>query len=109
MDTTSLREPWESLLQAASNAPTILPGPNQPRSPPFDFDGQVRFEEPETGEYVDADPQAIRAAYLEELRQFIADYRRECQNVRADFVSVDNAMTFDKALLEFLMQRQTRF
>ena len=75
----------------------------------FEFDGQVRFEEPETGEHVDADPQAIRAAYLEEMRRFIEEYKTECQNVRADFITVDNAMTFDKALLEFLAQRQTRF
>jgi uncharacterized protein (DUF58 family) len=75
----------------------------------FEFDGQVRFEEPETGEHIDADPQAIRSAYLEEVRRFIGEYKKECQAVRADFVTVDNAMTFDKALLEFLAQRRTRF
>jgi len=75
----------------------------------FEFDGQVRFECPETRDHVDADPQAIRAAYLEEFRAFIAEYKQECQNVRADFVTVDNSMTFDKALVEFLAQRQGRF
>lgn len=75
----------------------------------FDFDGQVRFEDPENGEQLDADPQAIRAAYLDELKKFIAEYKRQCLNAKADFVTVDNAMTFDKALLEFLTQRQTRF
>ena len=75
----------------------------------FEFDGQVRFEDPETQEKLDADPRAIRAAYLEELRAFIDHYRQQCQNVRADFVTVDNAMTFDKALVEFLVQRQARF
>jgi uncharacterized protein (DUF58 family) len=75
----------------------------------FEFDGQVHFEEPETGAHISTDPQAIRAAYLEEIQAFIETYRKECQNVRADFVTVDNAMTFDKALLEFLIQRQTRF
>ena len=75
----------------------------------FEFEGQVRFEDPETGEHLDANPQAIRAAYLEELRAFIGQYKREAQNARADFITVDNAMTFDKALMEFLMQRETRF
>jgi uncharacterized protein (DUF58 family) len=75
----------------------------------FEFDGQVRFEEPETLEHVEVDPQSIRAAYLEELKAFIDQYKRECQNVRADFVTVDNAMTFDRALIEFLAQRQQRF
>jgi uncharacterized protein (DUF58 family) len=75
----------------------------------FEFDGQARFEEPETGEHVNADPQAIRRAYLQELRNFIDEYKRQCQGIRADFVTVDNAMTFDKALVEFLAQRQSRF
>ncbi len=75
----------------------------------FDFDGQVSFEEPETGEEIQADPQGIRAAYLAELKRFIDEYRRQCQAVRADFVTVDNSMTFDKALLEFLIERKSRF
>ncbi|MBL7132739.1 MAG: DUF58 domain-containing protein [Phycisphaerae bacterium] len=74
----------------------------------FEFDGQTRFREPETSEQIDTDPRAIRAGYLEEIQAFIDDYKRECQNVRADFVTVDNAMTFDKALIEFLMERQSR-
>ncbi len=72
----------------------------------FEFDGQVRFEEPETGETIEVDPQAIRASYLKEIQAFIDEYKRQCQSVRADFITVDNAMTFDKALLEFLAQRQ---
>ena len=75
----------------------------------FEFDGSVQFEDPETGETVRTDPLAIRAAYQEELRQFLAEYRTACQAIRADFVTVDNSMTFDKALIEFLAQRQQRF
>ncbi len=74
----------------------------------FEFDGQVRFEDPESGEHLDVDPQSIRASYLEELRAFIDRYKQECLNVRADFITVDNAMTFDKALIEFLTERQSR-
>ena len=72
----------------------------------FDFDGQVRFREPETHEKIDVDPQSIRSRYLEAIQAFIDEYKKECQAVRADFVTVHNAMTFDKALLEFLIQRQ---
>ena len=74
----------------------------------FDFDGQIRFEEPESGDHVNADPQAIRAAYQAELQAFIDEYRNQCLSIRADFVTVDNSMTFDKALVEFLAQRQKR-
>ena len=73
------------------------------------FDGPTRFVDPESGEQVQSDPRAIRAGYIEAIEQFIATYRRECQGVRADFVAVDNAMTFDKALLQFLVQRKRRF
>jgi len=74
----------------------------------FDFDGQMRFEDPETRDHVEADPQAIRAAYLEEIQAFIDRYKRECQAVRADFVTVSNDMSFDKALIEFLAERESR-
>jgi uncharacterized protein (DUF58 family) len=75
----------------------------------FEFDGPARFEDPETQETVTADAQAIRAAYLEEIRMFLQTYRDECRQVKADFVTVDNSMTFDKALREFMIQRQGRF
>ncbi|MCD4824624.1 MAG: DUF58 domain-containing protein [Phycisphaerae bacterium] len=75
----------------------------------FEFDGQACFEEPESRQKLHADPQALRAGYLEEIRAFIEEYRQQCQAVRADFAVVDNATTFDKALLEFLIQRQRRF
>jgi len=74
----------------------------------FEFDGNVRFEEPETGDTLHTNPRSIQAAYLEELRAFIDAYRQEALNVRADFVTVHNGMTFDKALIEFLVQRQGR-
>ena len=74
----------------------------------FDFDGQLELEEPETGETLSVNPQSVRAGYLEEIRRFIDEYRKQAQAVRADFVSVHNGMTFDKALLEFLIERQSR-
>ena len=62
-----------------------------------------------SGQTVDTNARAIQASYLEEIRGFIEVYRRQCQGVRADFVTVHNAMTFDKALVQFLLQRQSRF
>lgn len=86
------------VFQVLDHAERVLP-----------FEGQVTFEDPETGDRLEADPQAIRAAYVRELEAFVDDYRRQCQTVRADFTVVDNAMTFDKALIEFLVQRKARF
>jgi uncharacterized protein (DUF58 family) len=75
----------------------------------FDFEGPLRFEDPEAGGHVEADAQAVRAGYLAEIGAFIDEYRRQFRGARADFVTVDNAMTFDKALVQFLIQRQSRF
>ncbi|HUS93298.1 MAG TPA: DUF58 domain-containing protein [Phycisphaerae bacterium] len=75
----------------------------------FEFDGEVRFEDPETHDSVATNPRAIRSAYLREIGRFLDEYRRQCQAVRADFTTVHNAMTFDKALIEFLVQRRSRF
>ena len=35
--------------------------------------------------------------------------RREAAGVRADFVQVHTGMTFDRALIQFLIDRQRRF
>jgi uncharacterized protein (DUF58 family) len=75
----------------------------------FPFSGMRRFEDTETGDRLVADPEAIRAEYLEALHGFIDRYRAEAAGVRADFVQVDTAMTFDRALIEFLLSRQRRF
>jgi len=75
----------------------------------FPFDAPVRFVEPETGQAVDADPRAFRRGYLAALQEFIATYRRECHALQCDFMQVDTSMTFDKALLGFLLERQARF
>ncbi|MBN1553325.1 MAG: DUF58 domain-containing protein [Phycisphaerae bacterium] len=75
----------------------------------LDFQGQVRFEDPETRQELQVDPEAMRAVYRQQVREFIETYRQQCQSIRADFVTIDNAMTFDKALLEFLLQRQSRY
>jgi uncharacterized protein (DUF58 family) len=75
----------------------------------FPYDAPVRFREPESGAVVDADPRAFRRGYLSALADFIAGYRRECHALQADFLQVDTSMTFDKALLGFLVERQARF
>jgi uncharacterized protein (DUF58 family) len=75
----------------------------------FPFDTPVRFVEPETGQAVDADPRAFRRGYLAALQEFVATYRRECHALQCDFMPVDTSMTFDKALLGFLLERQARF
>jgi uncharacterized protein (DUF58 family) len=74
----------------------------------FPFDGQVRFADPESSLRVDTNPQSIKSAYLTQIRNFIEAYRQDVLGVQADFVSVDTSMTFDKALISYLINRQGR-
>lgn len=75
----------------------------------FPFVGMRRFEDVESEVSVVADAEAIRAQYLAALHDFVETYRREAAGVRADFVQVDTSMTFDRALIQFLVDRQRRF
>jgi len=75
----------------------------------FPFVGLRRFQDVESPASVVADPEAIRTDYLAALRAFIDRYRAEAAGLRADFVQVDTSMTFDKALVQFLIDRQRRF
>jgi len=75
----------------------------------FPFTGLRRFEDVESRASAVTDPEAIRADYLAARQEFIRRYRDEAAGVQADFVQVDTGMTFDKALVQFLIDRQRRF
>jgi uncharacterized protein (DUF58 family) len=75
----------------------------------FPFTGPKRIADVESDLHIDADASAVRAAYLDELRHFIETYRLEVIGVRADFVPVHTGMTFDKALMPFLLGRQRHY
>ncbi len=74
----------------------------------FPFEELHNFEDPETHQRLIADGQGIRAAYLDALEQFTRRYRTELAAIRADFVRVDTSMTFDRALIQFLIDRQRK-
>ncbi|MBN1488354.1 MAG: DUF58 domain-containing protein, partial [Phycisphaerae bacterium] len=75
----------------------------------FPFTGLRRFEDTESSAFVTTDAEAVRAEYIEALRAFVEHYRDEAAEVRADFVQVDTGMTFDTALVQYLVDRQRRF
>ena len=51
----------------------------------------------------------MRADYLTSLKEFQEFYRSECAKANVDYVAMDTSVNFDKALLEYLIQRQRRF
>jgi uncharacterized protein (DUF58 family) len=75
----------------------------------FPFEGVVEFEDPEGGDKLTLDARGMREDYRASVEEFRRYYREECAKANIDFVAMDTSVSFDKALLEYLIQRQRRF
>jgi uncharacterized protein (DUF58 family) len=75
----------------------------------FPFDGTIEFEEPETEEKLLVNASGFRSDYLSAVKEFCDLYRKECFQSGIDYVPIDTSMQFDKALTEYLVNRQSRF
>ena len=75
----------------------------------FPFTGRVEFEDVESEELLQIDARGARADYLASLAEYRDNLRRECGAADVDYVPMDTSVGFDKALLEYLVQRQRRF
>jgi uncharacterized protein (DUF58 family) len=75
----------------------------------FPFEGMVEFEDCESHDRLTLDAKGIRADYLASLSDFQKHLREEATKANIDYVSMDTSVGFDKALLEYLVQRQRRF
>ena len=75
----------------------------------FPFDSLSDFEDPESGERLIVDAVGIRGDYLDAMRGLRERYKRECLRMGADYVPLDTSLPFDRALVEYLSQRQARF
>lgn len=76
----------------------------------FPFAGLNDFVDPETGdELKDIDSPGIATEYVKRVETFREFYKKECATANVDYVPMDTSVGFDKALLEYLVQRQRRF
>ncbi len=75
----------------------------------FPYEGPVQFEDSESGDTISVDATGFREDYLKQLNEFRERFREGCSNLRIDYVPLDTSMPFDKALTEYLIQRQSRF
>jgi uncharacterized protein (DUF58 family) len=75
----------------------------------FPFEGLIEFEDAEAPDKLTIDARGMRGDYLETLRKFRETYREECSRASMDYVAMDTSISFDKALMEYLIQRQRRF
>src|SRR5437667_1398154 len=75
----------------------------------FPFAGVIEFEDVEEHERLTIDARGMRDDYLRTLGEFQELYRSECAKANIDYVPIDTSVSFDKALMEYLVQRQKRF
>jgi uncharacterized protein (DUF58 family) len=75
----------------------------------FPFDGVVEFEDVEVHDKLTLDAKSMRGDYLQSLKEFQELYRTECAKANIDYVSMDTSVSFDRALMQYLLQRQKRF
>jgi len=75
----------------------------------FPFEGVIEFEDIEEHDQLTIDARGMRADYLQSLDEFREFYRRECAKANIDYVPMDTSISFDKALMEYLLSRQKRF
>ena len=74
----------------------------------FPFEGLIEFEDVESPEKLTIDAKGMKADYLQSIGEFCKRYKDECTKANIDYVSIDTSVSFDKALLEYLVQRQRR-
>jgi uncharacterized protein (DUF58 family) len=75
----------------------------------FPFEGIVEFEDVEEPRKLTIDTRGMRRSYLQSLGEFQDFYRTECAKANIDYVPMDTSVSFDRALMGYLLQRQKRF
>jgi len=74
----------------------------------FPFQRMTLFEGLEDMPELLADPRSLRAAYLDELNQFLAEVRKVCRDHLIDYVQLDTADKLNVALSAYLAARTSR-
>ena len=75
----------------------------------FPFEGVIEFRDVEEERKLTLDAKGMRSDYLQALGEFRERYRTECARANIDYVPIDTSVSFDKALLEYLLSRRRRF
>src|SRR5437762_9322098 len=72
----------------------------------FPFDDPTRFLSMEDEQQIDAQPRQIRESYLQELRRFLDETRRELTRADVEYVQIATDRAPDRVLLELLARRE---
>ena len=76
----------------------------------FPFAGPIRFEGLESANSLNCNPRALRAGYLEAVKDFLDDMRRSCARNTVEYRLIRTSEPIDAALAAFLhgRMRQSR-
>ncbi|MDO5552884.1 MAG: DUF58 domain-containing protein [Planctomycetia bacterium] len=72
----------------------------------FPFHGRVELEDPESGQKITTNADALAADYVAAVEEFRDSFRRQCSHARIDYVELDTSIPYDKALLGYLQARR---
>jgi uncharacterized protein (DUF58 family) len=72
----------------------------------FDFEGDVEFEDLESGDKIRTYPWYIREEYRNAVRQFEQNYRRQCREYLIDYHLLTTDQSLDLALMEYMIKRK---
>lgn len=75
----------------------------------FTFHEATEFIDAETAETYITSPAAIRDAYLENLNQFLAFCKKQCQSSGVDYCLVNTSQPLDAALTSYISRRARNF
>jgi uncharacterized protein (DUF58 family) len=74
----------------------------------FPFKSWSQFKDLEqSGNQLDLDPEALRSAYLAEVRTFLAAIEKGCGEMKVDYVPFSTRQPFDMALAGYLAHRRS--
>lgn len=71
----------------------------------FSFEGAALFRDMETGEEMEIDPASLRSAYLEQMQELCAFYRKGLAEMGIDYHLVNTMQCYDQALTAYLNRR----
>ena len=71
----------------------------------FSFEGAALFRDMETGEEMEIDPASLRSAYLEQMTELCAFYRKGLAEMGIDYHLVNTMQTYDQSLTAYLNRR----
>lgn len=72
----------------------------------FDFEGDVEFEDLESGAKIRTYPWYIREEYKAAVNKFEQNYRRQCREYLIDYHLLTTDQTLDLALMEYMIKRK---